>query len=173
MQALRELPIEWAHVQVYFGDERCLNTGDSERNDRMAQEALLDHVAIPAENIHRIAAQLGALQAAADYADVMPARLDLVLLGLGEDGHTASLFPGNPATTSEAAVVAVFDAPKPPSERVSLGMSTLNAAREKLFLISGAGKREPLARILQGSELPAAQITGAQWHMDRAACPDQ
>lgn len=170
---LRELPVDWAQVHIYFGDERCLPVGDAERNDTMAREALLKHVAIPTENIHAIAAESGAVLAAAAYAHVLPARLDLVLLGLGEDGHTASLFPGNPANDLAAAVVAVFDAPKPPPERVSLGMSTLNAARHKLFLVAGVGKREPLERIVQGCPLPAAKISGAEWHMDRAAWPDK
>lgn len=171
--ALRELPVDWAQVQIYFGDERCLQVGDAGRNDSMAHEALLKHVAIPASNVHVIPAELGAVQAAAAYIAIMQqaGRLDLVLLGLGEDGHTASLFPGNPATDSVDAVVPVFNAPKPPAERVSLGMSVLNAARHKLFLIAGAGKREPLARIAQGCPLPAAQVIGAEWHVDRAAWP--
>lgn len=170
---LRDLAVDWASVQVFFGDERCLPAGDAQRNDTMAHESLLKHVAIPLQNVHRIPAELGAIAAADRYAAVLSQidRLDLVLLGLGEDGHTASLFPGNPATDSLSSVVAVFDAPKPPPERVSLGLSTLNAAREKLFLIAGAGKREPLGRIKQGSLLPAAQITGAEWHVDRAAWP--
>lgn len=172
---LRELPVDWAHVHVYFGDERCLPCGDAQRNDSMAHETLLKHVAIPPENVHAIPAELGAVQAALEYAAVLEqvSRLDLVLLGLGEDGHTASLFPGNPATESCASVVAVFDAPKPPPERVTLGMSTLNAARQKIFLIAGAGKREALTRIEQGWPLPAAQVIGAEWHVDRAAWPEQ
>lgn len=172
---LRELPVDWASVQVFFGDERCLPAGEAQRNDTMAYESLLKHVAIPVQNVHRIHAELGAIAAADLYAAELSQidRLDMVLLGMGEDGHTASLFPGNAATGSLSPVVAVFDAPKPPPERVSLGMSTLNAAHEKLFLITGAGKREPLGRIKQGSLLPAAQIIGAEWHVDRAAWPDE
>jgi 6-phosphogluconolactonase len=171
-EALRELPVDWAHVQIYFGDERCLPAGDADRNDTMAYQALLYHVAIPAANIHAIPAELGGAMAAAQYAAVLAPilPLDLVLLGLGEDGHTASLFPGNSATMSAESVVAVSDAPKPPSERVSLGMNTLNAARTKLFIASGEGKRAPLARIDQGELLPAALVVGAEWHVDRAAC---
>lgn len=173
-ECLRDLPLDWAQVHVYFGDERCLPRGDAQRNDTMAYEALLKQVAIPMANVYAIPAELGAVQAAGSYAEILKplARLDLVLLGLGEDGHTASLFPGNPATQSSAAVVAVFDAPKPPAERVSLGLTTLNAAQHKLFLVAGAGKRDALLRIRQGEGLPAAQITGAQWHVDRAAWPD-
>ena len=168
-EQLRQLPLEWVRVQVYFGDERCLPIGDAQRNDSMARETLLDKVAIPAANVHSIPAELGAVVAATNYAATLGGEpLDLVLLGMGEDGHTASLFPGNPATASLDAVVAVFGAPKPPPERVSLGMATLNAARHKLLLVAGAGKRAALERIEQGELLPAATIEGAEWYLDRA-----
>jgi len=172
-EKLRSLPIEWQHVQVYFGDERCLPAGDARRNDAMARETLLANVAIPPGNIHAIPAELGPPEAAARYA-VMLANavpLDLVLMGMGEDGHVASLFPNNPATESMAAVVPVFNAPKPPDERVSLGMATLNAARQRIFLVAGAGKRDALEQILQGKPLPAARVAAAEWHLDRAALP--
>lgn len=173
-ERLRHLPVEWSKVQVYFGDERCLPRGDVRRNDSMACEALLKHVAIPSGNIHVVHAELGAREAAVRYALVLAdiERLDLVLLGMGEDGHTASLFPGNPAAEEATAVIAVFDAPKPPSERVSLGMTALNAARTKLFLVAGAGKRDALQRIAGGAALPAARVTQAEWHVDRAALPE-
>ncbi|MCX7193176.1 MAG: 6-phosphogluconolactonase [Proteobacteria bacterium] len=172
-ECLRELPVDWAQVHIYFGDERCLPVGDNQRNDSMANDALLRHVAIPQINVHRIPAELGAVQAATHYAEIMKqvGQLDLVLLGLGEDGHTASLFPDNPAMDSAASVVAVFNAPKPPAERVSLGMTTVNAARQTLFLIAGAGKQQAIKRIAQGEPLPASQVIGAEWHADRAAWP--
>ncbi len=172
-EKLRGLAVDWAHVQIYFGDERCLPDGDVRRNDRMAHDALLKHIAIPPGNIHPIPTRHGAQSGAAEYAallePVLP--LDLVLLGMGEDGHTASLFPGNPATGSAAVAVPVSGAPKPPAERASLGMNTLNAARHKIFLVAGAGKREALKRILRGESLPAARIVPAEWHIDRAALP--
>lgn len=172
-EKLRDLTVDWTHVQVYFGDERCLPDGDAQRNDRMAFDTLLKHVAIPPDNIHAIPAELGAREAAARYAAVLAdiKRLDLALLGMGEDGHTASLFPDNPAAASAAPVVPVFGAPKPPAERVSLGMSTLNAARCKILLVTGAGKREVLAQIASGKLLPAARVAAAEWHLDRAALP--
>lgn len=169
-EQLRQLPLDWARVQIYFGDERCLPVGDAQRNDSMARETLLDRVEIPAENMHSLPAELGAEAAAASYAGTLGSGpLDLALLGMGEDGHTASLFPGNPATASHDAVVAVYGAPKPPPERVSLGMDTLNAARHKLFLVAGAGKRAALEQIARGEPLPAAIIEGAEWYLDRAA----
>lgn len=173
-EKLRDLTIDWGHVQVYFGDERCLPEGDAQRNDRMAFDVLLKHVAIPPANIHAIPAELGAREAAVRYAAVLAdiERLDLVLLGMGEDGHTASLFPGNPAMDTAAPVVPVFGAPKLPAERVSLGMGTLNAALHKIFLVAGAGKREALKQISLGNTLPAARIAAAEWHLDRAALPE-
>jgi 6-phosphogluconolactonase len=171
-ERLVQLDIDWAHVQIYFGDERCLPKGDAKRNDSMAREALFDHVALPRGNIHCMMAELGATAAAARYMVVLAGiRLDLVLLGIGEDGHTASLFPGNTATDSHDAVVPVFNAPKPPTDRVSLGMGMLNAARVKLFLVAGEGKRRALERILQDEILPAARVINAEWHVDRAALP--
>lgn len=171
-EALARLDVDWAHVQVYFGDERCLPQGNANRNDSMVRDALLDHIAIPDENIHAMRAELGAEEAAARYMLVLNGvNLDLVLLGMGEDGHTASLFPGSKESASEAAVVAVYDAPKPPAERVSLGMNTLNAARSKWFMVAGEGKRSALERILLGEMLPAAKITGAVWHVDHAVFP--
>lgn len=170
-QKLRTLAIDWEQVHIYFGDERCLPEGDAQRNDSMAGAALLTHVAIPRANIHTIPAELGAREGAARYMAVLAGIecLDLVLLGMGEDGHTASLFPDNHALDSTALVVPVLDAPKPPAERVSLGMRTLNAARHKIFLVTGAGKRQALQQIASGKSLPAAQVMAAEWYLDRAA----
>ena len=172
-QILRDLAIDWKHVHLYYGDERCLPDGDAQRNDSMVRETLLDHIVIPPANVHAIPVEIGAREAAASYASLLDkiSPLDLILLGMGEDGHTASLFPDNQATGSAAAVVAVFDAPKPPAERVSLGINTLNAARQKIFLVAGAGKRAALEQILRGNFLPAARISGAEWHLDQVAIP--
>ena len=169
-QELAKMEVDWGHAHVYFGDERCLPLNDPGRNDSMAYDALLRHVGIPGENVHSIMAEFGAEEAAARYMLVLKGmRLDLILLGMGEDGHTASLFPGG--EFGEEAVVSIHDAPKPPKDRVSLGMNTINAAREKIFMVSGAGKRSALERILRGEMLPAARVSGAEWHVDRAALP--
>ena len=172
-ELLRDKPVDWRQVQVYFGDERCLPCADTQRNDSMVQDALLGHIALQPGNVHAIPAEHGARIAAVEYAalleHVLP--LDLVLLGLGEDGHTASLFPGNPATKLDEVVVPVFDAPKPPPERVSLGMGTLNSARAKIFLVSGKSKQGAMEQIMRGVLLPAARVAGAKWHVDRAALP--
>lgn len=152
----------WGAWEVWFGDERCLPPGDPERNSRAACEALLDRVPIPPDRIHPIPAELGPEAAAAAYAaslaDALP--FDLVLLGMGEDGHTASLFPGR-AVPDGALTVAVRDAPKPPPERVSLTPTALGRCREMLVLVTGAGKRDALARWRAGGDLPVAQAAAA------------
>lgn len=172
-EQLRHMPIIWANVHIYFGDERCLPVGDAQRNDTMAQHTLLQHVAIPAANVHSISAELGAQAAASRYVLELDQAtpLDLVLLGMGEDGHTASLFPDNPALQINESAAAVFDAPKPPPERVTLSMATLNAARRKIILVAGSGKQTALQRIAQGEQLPAGQVTEAEWYVDQAALP--
>jgi 6-phosphogluconolactonase len=152
---------DWSGWQIYFGDERCLPAGHSERNSTMASEHWLQRVALPAANIHVIHAESGAEAAAQAYATVVEqARpFDLVLLGMGEDGHTASLFPGQQYTAGEL-VHAVHDAPKPPPDRVSLGRAALNAAAEVLVMVSGAGKHAAVQRWKRGEDLPVARIHG-------------
>ncbi|MGB5832790.1 MAG: 6-phosphogluconolactonase [Thiohalocapsa sp.] len=152
----------WKDWHIYHGDERCVAIGDSERNSLVADEAWLDHVAIPRDQVNTIPAELGAEAAAASYepviADALP--FDLVLLGMGEDGHTASLFPGH-AIPGETLVIPVHDAPKPPPDRVSLTPKALGSASLILFLITGSSKRGALRRWQRGDSLPIAQVAGA------------
>jgi 6-phosphogluconolactonase len=167
---LRDMDIDWLKVHVWFGDERCLPVDDPGRNDRMADEVLLNHVSIPVNQIHRIQAELGPERAAEVYALLVGSTvMDMVHLGMGEDGHVASLFPGHPTLADPRPVVPVFDAPKPPPERVSLGFPVLNAARQKVFMVTGAGKRHALHRIMSGESLPAAMVQDALWLVDRRA----
>jgi len=153
---------DWSHWQVYFGDERCLPADDAERNSAMAADAWLDHVPIPRGQVHAIPAELGARAAALAYAETLRGigDFDLVLLGLGEDGHTASLFPGRDWGLSADApdALAVFDAPKPPPQRVSLSASRLSRTREALFLIAGEAKRSAVAQWRAGAAIPARAI---------------
>ncbi len=159
---LREQKADWPRWSVYFGDERCLPVDGPERNSKMARDAWLDHVPLPTNQVHVIPAELGAPAAAARYADVLHsvAEFDLVLLGMGEDGHTASLFPEHDWGTEANApdVLAIVDAPKPPPQRVSLSAARLSRAREVLFLVAGAGKREALSRWRAGEWLPVSAI---------------
>jgi len=170
-ELLRDADIDWPNVRVWFGDERCLPVGDAERNDRMADEALLNHVPIPSVQIHRMDAELGPELAAARYAALLadaPA-MDLILLGIGEDGHTASLFPGNLALDDQRLAVPVFNSPKPPSQRVSMGYAVLNAARRCLIMVAGKGKADAISRIRNGERLPVARVSGSEWLIDQDA----
>ena len=164
-ESLRSADADWAAWHVYFGDERCLPPNHAERNSRMAAQAWLDHVAIPAAQIHHIPAEKGAEAAASAYAQILEGieLFDLVLLGLGEDGHTASLFPGHDfgVTADAPAAIAVHDAPKPPPERVSLSAHRLSAAREVMFLVTGAGKRQAVKDWRSNVDIPAAAIAPA------------
>lgn len=166
----------WADWHCYFGDERCLAQGHTDRNSTLAQRAWLGRVAIPPENVFPIPAELGAEAAAQAYRETVRQALpfDLVLLGMGEDGHTASLFPGQHQDPSEL-VHPVHGAPKPPPDRVSLSAASLSDAREVLFLISGASKRDAVRRWRDGEPLPAAQIrarSSLEAWLDEAAAGD-
>jgi 6-phosphogluconolactonase len=160
-QRLTGLDTDWSRWQIYYGDERCVPANHAERNSLMAARSWLDRVPIAAENIFPIHAEAGADIAARSYANIVrDARpFDLVLLGMGEDGHTASLFPGHVHDPAEL-VHAVHDAPKPPPDRVSLGLAALNDAEEVIILVTGEGKRDAVARWKAGVDLPVAQVHG-------------
>ena len=165
--------------QVWFGDERCLPIGHVDRNDSMARAALLAHVAISPAQVHAMPAELGPAQAARAYADVVRGVewFDLVLLGLGEDGHTASLFPGHDHGTApdSPAVLAVHNAPKPPPERVSLSATRLARTRQLMFLVAGAGKHDAMCRFQRGDPIPATAIrpdAGVEVFVTRDAMPE-
>jgi 6-phosphogluconolactonase len=158
---LRSLDTDWDRWIIYFGDERCLPVGDQERNDTLARKALLDPVAIPEAHVHAIPAELGPAAGATRYAESLAAvpEFDLVLLGLGEDGHTASLFPGDDAALrATEAAVGIDDAPKPPPRRVSMSAARLARSRAVVFMVAGADKREALHQWQQGAQIPAASI---------------
>jgi len=172
-RALAATPSDWSCWQVYFGDERCLPADDPQRNSVPAMQNWLGRVAIPDSNIHPIPAELGAEAAAAAYTGIVAGArpFDLVLLGVGEDGHTASLFPGQHHATG-AAVHAVHAAPKPPAERVTLGVEALNDSVEVLILATGSSKRAAVQRWKAGADLPVAHIHGlhgADVYLDAAA----
>jgi 6-phosphogluconolactonase len=179
-------------VHVIWGDERCVAPGDAESNYRMAREALLEHVPVPPANIHRIHGEDDPAEAAASYEKVLRAllrapsgapssapgqRIDLALLGLGDNGHTASIFPERP-TTSESVRWAMADSvDASPSWRITLTPPVLNAAAELLFIVSGKEKAGVLTRVLEGPllprELPAQLIAPShgqlRWLIDSAA----
>jgi len=179
--------VDWTAVDIWWGDERFVPADDDERNEKGARRALLDAVGVPAARVHAMPPSDGGFaepeDAAAWYAgqlaehageDAFP-RLDLLLLGMGPEGHVASIFPESPAARDDRPVLAVRDCPKPPPTRVSLGFSAINSAEEIWLLVSGQAKADAVARALGGAqpvELPAAGVHGrraTRWLLDEAA----
>jgi 6-phosphogluconolactonase len=185
---LAEMPwqaqIPWQDVHLFWGDERCVPPDDPDSNYRLAQRTFIGQVPIPTDNVHRVLGELKPQAAARAYdlelqryfCGPLP-RLDLVFLGIGSDGHTASLFPGSPVLDETKDVVAAVRAEYQgrPAWRVTLTLGAINAARQVLFLASGAEKADILATVLGSSEgdLPAQQVCPVAgrvtWLVDRAA----
>jgi 6-phosphogluconolactonase len=164
---------DWSKWMIYYGDERCLPVNDKDRNSIMASQALLAKVAIPSGNIFPMATELGAVAAAEKYRSAIASvdQFDLVLLGMGEDGHTASLFPGQQHPQQET-VHEVYHAPKPPSDRISLSAKTLANTRQLFFIVTGESKCDPVKQWQQGIDLPVATIApdaGVDIYIDCAA----
>jgi len=174
--------VMWSRVQVLWGDERCVPPHHPESNYRMARETLLDHVPVPAANVHRIHGEDDPTTAAGDYEATLRAlaRIDLVLLGLGEDGHTASLFPGSAAVREQTRWVMAVHPAAAAVWRITLTPAVINAAAEVLFLVSGGAKAGILRRVLDGprrpEELPAQAIAPTdgrvRWCVDAAAAAE-
>lgn len=162
-QLLREQEADWANWHVFHNDDRCLPVDHEERNSKMAREAWLDHVMIPGDQIHDIPTELGNIAGAKAYTKTLSGvrSFDLVILGLGEDGHTASLFPGQDVDNS-ADAVPVYNSPKPPSDRVTISQNRLNDTHEVMFLVTGVGKQKAVDDWRKGANIPATLITGKQ-----------
>ena len=193
LAAVRRSParsaVDWRRVDVWWGDERFVPADDPERNERQAREALLDHLDLDPARVHPMGAAGGpdgddVDAAAARYAeelvraappghDVPP--FDVLLLGIGAEGHVASIFPESPAAHDERLVVGVHGCPKPPPTRVSLGFTALCAAREVWLLVAGESKATAVAMALSGAgrvQVPAAGVAGTRttvWLLDEAA----
>lgn len=182
--------VDWGRVEVWWGDERFLPSGDPERNETQAREALLDHVALDPARVHAMAASDGPdgadLDAAAErYAAALTAdaaddptglpRFDVMLLGVGPDGHVNSLFPGHPGIAERRAVIGVRDSPKPPPTRLSLTLPVIGRAEHVWLLVAGADKASAVRHALAGGapdQVPAAGARGARstrWLLDREA----
>jgi 6-phosphogluconolactonase len=164
---------DWDGVAVFFGDERAVPPNHPDSNYGMARKSLLDLVPTDPDLVHRLEADDDDLEAAADrYSQLLPPRLDLVLLGMGTDGHTASLFPGSDALDEVERRCVPALAPNG-SRRLTLTYPTINAAHHVLFLALGGSKREPLARIRAGEPLPAGRVAPSDgdvtWIVDAAA----
>ena len=159
--------VDWPRVHVFWGDERCVPPDHLDSNYRLAREALLDHVPLPAGNVHRIRGEINPEQAAADYERTLrsffarrpeepTARFDLILLGMGEDGHTASLFPGTAALHEQTRWVLAHYVDKLRAWRVTLTPVVINAAAQVTFIVAGAGKADQLRQVLAGPYQPDA-----------------
>jgi 6-phosphogluconolactonase len=167
-------PVPWDRVHVFFGDERAVPPDDPDSNYRMVSEALLRRVGLPAGNVHRMEAEAADIEAAADrYAGLLPGALDVLVLGVGPDGHTASLFPGSPALAERSRRVLPARGPKPPQRRLTITPPVIAAARRLVVLAAGADKAEPVARALKGAatpdQVPARLARDGVWFLDRAA----
>jgi len=174
--------IDWTSVHVWWGDERFVPAGDPDRNELQAQYALLSSVPLPEENIHRMGASTDFAtpeEAAAAYTAEIATQgrpaWDVVLCGMGPDGHVASLFPGHPvyAAGNTAEAIAVHDSPKPPPVRISLSLASINRAREVWVVAAGAAKADAVSGGLAGdTTLPVAAVAGTErtlWLIDAAA----
>lgn len=179
--------VDWSRVDLWWGDERWVPASDDERNERQAREALLDGVGLDPSRVHPMGAEDGedpdADGAAERYAAALLAAgsgrdeplFDVVLLGMGPEGHVASIFPESPAAHDDRLVFAVHGCPKPPPMRISLGFAALNRAREAWFLVAGEAKAAAVAMALAGAgpvQLPAAGVVGLErtlWLLDEAA----
>lgn len=165
--ATRDIP--WNKVHWYLGDERCYPSGHADRNDVMLDNEFWS--LLGQTHIHRIASELGAEQAAEKYREEIASfdHLDIAFLGMGEDGHTASLFPDNEALEDSRSVVPVYHSPKPPENRVSLSINTLKQAQYRIVLISGRSKAAVIKRVKNDEALPVNCIGDINWFMDQAA----
>jgi len=171
-ELLADADIDWSRVDVFFGDERWVPVGDSDSNEGMARHAFLDEVG--PRNIHsmRYAGEL--IEQSADAYDRLLREygpLDFVHLGLGPDGHTASLFPGSPALDEHERLVVATGDDLHPHPRLTVTLPTLSQARLAVFTVAGEEKREALQRVKSGDELPAARVSAARviWLVDEAA----
>jgi 6-phosphogluconolactonase len=183
--------IDWQSVDFWWGDERWLPRGDDERNETQARAALLDQLSCDGSNIHPFPSSddgLSLEDAATAYSDTLRLasrdgsrlpRFDITFLGMGPDGHIASLFPGQPGILNvDSTVIAVRNSPKPPSERLSLTLPTIKSSKRVWLVLAGADKAAALGLTLAGasmSEVPAAGVKGRQetiFSIDAAAAAE-
>jgi 6-phosphogluconolactonase len=186
-ELLAREPGLWGDVHVWFADERCVAPDDTESNYLLAERSLFSPAAIPAERIHRMRGELGPEEGARRYADEILERLpsiaggppvfDLIVLGIGPDGHVASLFPGAPTLDAGdmAICLGVHDSPKPPPERITLSLAVLRGARGCLLLATGAGKADAVSAMLgeESRHVPASLLRRERLSLivDDAAAP--
>ena len=157
---LKDQKTDWSKWIIFLGDERCLPENHKDRNSTMIQDSFINDVPIPSNQIFFIESEIGNVAAANKYNLLLSKEenFDLVLLGFGEDGHTASLFPGHELDDTKNAV-AIFNAPKPPSNRVSMTASRLSRTKKIHYLVSGSNKSDAFQRWNEKNDLPVSKIT--------------
>lgn len=173
-QRLAAMTLPWNRIDVFFGDERAVPPEHRDSNYHMAAETLLDPAGVPMARRHRMPADAAdRVSAAADYAELLPERLDLLILGVGRDGHTASLFPGSRAVKENWYHVVPSESPEPPTLRLTITPPVIAAARARLVLARGRDKAAAVARALEGEDdperCPAQLARAGVWLLDEAA----
>lgn len=173
---LRDLPLDYSQVHIWWGDERFVEKHSADRNELQARNALLKQIEIPEGNLHPFPASDEGLtleEAAASFREVVRGvRFDILLLGIGPDGHVASLFPGH--DVAGEFVIAEHDSPKPPPQRLSLSYDAINSAREIWFTVAGADKQDAVSVAFgdQPESLPVGRVHGSEktvWFVDASA----
>jgi 6-phosphogluconolactonase len=188
-RAVRDSPardaVDWSRVDLWWGDERFVPAGDPERNETQAREDLLDAVSVSPDRVHPMPASDGEFgddvdAAAQAYADLLGASaesFDLLMLGMGPDGHVASLFPGHPGLADGRSALPVRNSPKPPPVRISMSFPALARARQTWFLVTGEAKVDAVRQALSGAQdIPAARVRGRDrtiWFLDAAAAGER
>lgn len=173
-------PFELERLFIWFGDERFVQFDSSDRNYVQAREALLSKISIPETNVHAMpSTEDGDLLASSSaFGEMMTAEnpsFDIVLLGMGDDGHVASLFPGSAPIEFGRWVVAEPHSPKPPAQRISLSIAALSTANQVWYLVAGKEKANAVSRVFRGDNLPAAKVSGkrrTRWYLDKAAASE-
>jgi 6-phosphogluconolactonase len=169
-RTLAGMKLPWERVDFYFADERCVPPDNPDSNYLLAEESMLRPLGVKPEQVRRMEGEREDRDAAArDYEALLPPALDVVLLGMGEDGHTASLFPGVSSLEEQKRRVLAIVGPKPPPWRLTLTLPVLNAAKKVLFVVAGEGKRDAVRQVMAGEDLPAGRVKNAVWILDRTA----
>lgn len=160
--------IPWSSIHLYVADERCVEPGNRGRNDAMIDKVLIQPTRIEPERFSRIPAELGPIEGAKLYSQTIAPinQFDIALLGVGTDGHIASLFPNHPSIESCERVVAVENSPKFPSNRVSLGLTMLRGATHRIVVVAGVEKSDLIARIQEGQTPPVVLVEPTEWFLD-------
>lgn len=168
LQHLANSDVPWPSVRLYMADERCVSCDDIDRNDAMVYKALVQPVGIKSEHFFRIPAELGPHRGARLYARTLSSieHFDIALLGVGPDGHVASLFPHHPSIENKERVVAVENSPKPPLSRVSVGLTMLRGSAHRIVVVTGKDKSDLIARLHQGQMPPVALVNPTKWFLD-------